>query len=119
MEFNKIAYLRVYFELRPNNTVMMLNTEKYKPQVVEYPLSSVIHGTKPIETPKYRISHRSLRGVLRPVLEYEEVTNLMNIEIENRGDNSTVILHEDTKTRILETVGKWAEENWQEIPTHI
>ena len=119
MEFNKIAYLRVYFELRPNNTVMMLNTEKYKPQVVEYPLSSVIHGTKPIETPKYRISHRSIRGVLRPVLEYEEVTNLMNIEIENRGDKSTVILHEDTKTRILETAGKWAEKNWQEMPTHI
>lgn len=119
MEFNKVTYLRVYFELRPNNTVMMLNVDMYKPQVIEYPLSSVIHGKKPIETPKYRISHRSIRGVLRPVLEYEEVTNLMNIEIENRGDKSTVILHEDTKTRILETVGKWAEKNWQEMPTHI
>lgn len=116
---NKIKYLRVYFELRLNNTVMMLNTEKYRPQVVEYPLSSVIHGSKPIESPRFRISHRSLRGVIRPVLEYEEVTNLMNIEIENRGDKSTVILHEDTKTRILETVGKWAEKNWQEMPTHI
>ena len=26
---------------------------------------------------------------------------------------------ENTKTRILETVGKWAEKNWQEMPTHI
>ena len=96
---NKIKYLRVYFELRPNNTVMMLNTEKYRPQVVEYPLSSVIHGNKPIESPRYRVSHRTLRGVIRPVLEYEEVTNLMNIEIEIRGENAKVILHEDTKTQ--------------------
>ena len=116
---NKIKYLRVYFELRPNNTVMMLNTEKYRPQVVEYPLSSAIHGNKPIESPRYIVSHKSLRGVIRPVLEYEEVTNLNNIEIEIRGENAKVILHEDTKTRILETVGKWAEKNWQEMPTHI
>lgn len=116
---NKIKYLRVYFELRPNNTVVMLNTEKYRPQVVEYPLSSAIYGNKPIESPRYRVSHKSLRGVIRPVLEYEEVTNLNNIEIEIRGENAKVILHEDTKTRILETVGKWAEKNWQEMPTHI
>lgn len=119
MEFNKIKYLRVYFELKPSNTVMMLNVDQYRPQVVEYPLSSVLHGNKPIETSRYKISHKSIRGVLRPILEYEEITNLRNIEIEIRGSKETVILHEDTKKRILETVGKWVEQNWQEMPTHI
>ena len=119
MDKNKISYLRVYFELRQNLTVMLLNNDKFKPQVIEYPLSSVIHGNKPIESPRYRIYHDSIKGSIRPILEYEEVTNMENIDIEIRGTNKKVILHEDTKKRIMDTVGKWVEKNWQEMPTHI
>lgn len=122
MDFNKVKYLRVYFQLGLSYTVIMLNIEKYKPQIVEYPLSSVIHGNKPIDTPRYKITHGSIRGVIRPILMYEEVVmdSCENIYIiEKRGSEETVVLTESAKKRILDTVGKWAEKNWQEMPTHI
>ena len=116
---DKITYLRVYFELKLNKTAVLLNTEKFRPKVIEYPISSVIHGNKPIETPRYRLYHDSIKSSIRPILEYEEVTNLENIIIEVRGSNKKVILPEETKKRILNTIGIWMDKNWQELPTHI
>lgn len=117
---DKIAYLRVYFVLKQHKTAVLVQNNKFRPQVVEYPLSSVLHGNKPIETPRFKVYHDSVENntVIRPILIYEEVTNMENIDIEVRGRKKTVILHEDTKKRILDTVAKWMDANWQELPTH-
>ena len=119
---DKITYLRVYFVLKQHKTAVLIQNSKFRPQVVEYPLSSVLYGNKPIETPRFKIVHDSIENssntVIRPILIYEEVTNMENIDIEVRGRKKTVILHEDTKKRILDTVAKWMDANWQELPTH-
>jgi hypothetical protein len=119
---DKITYLRVYFVLKQHKTAILIRNNKFRPQVVEYPLSSVLYGNKPIETPRFKIIHDSIEHssntVIRPILIYEEVTNMENIDIEVRGRKKTVILHEDTKKRILDTVAKWMDANWQELPTH-